>query len=339
MPIDWSPFVDLVRKHQRFLLTTHVRPDPDGLGSQLALADVLEGMGRQVQMVIASSWPPRYTFLDPERRIGRFMPPGPLTPNPSPPRGEGRLVDVEVIVVLDTGTWNQLGDFGIWMKTSSAKKLVIDHHLTQDDLGATRLVDTTAEATGRLVYEAAQALGQQLSRKAASCLFAAVATDTGWFRHKNTTPATFALAEKLTAAGADPTYLYDAIYEQNTAARLNLLGLVLTRMRVIDDGKIAFSEVFRDDYGKTGAIPQDTEDAVGFARSINGIEVGMLFLEQPAGGVKVSFRSRGKVDVAAVAKLFDGGGHRLASGATLHVTIEEAQKRVFAAVRQALQLP
>ena len=325
MPIDWSPFVDLVRRHQRFLITTHVRPDPDGLGSQLALADVLEGMGKQVQMVIASSWPPRYTFMDPERRIQRYAPPGAAHGN------------VEVIVVLDTGTWNQLGDFGDFMKTSKAAKLVIDHHITQDDLGGTLLVDTSAEATGRLVYDAARALGQQLSRKAASCLLAALATDTGWFRHKNTTPATFALAEKLTAAGADPTYLYDAIYEQNSAARLNLLGLVLTRMRVIDDGKIAFSEVFRDDYAKTGAIPQDTEDAVGFARSINGIEVGMLFLEQPVGGVKVSFRSRGKVDVAAVAKLFDGGGHRLASGATLNMSMEEAQKRVFEAVRQALK--
>src|SRR5207302_5589731 len=102
-----------------------------------------------------------------------------------------------------------------------------------------------------------QALGQQLSKKAASALFAAVATDTGWFRHKNTTAATFTLAEKLTRAGADPTYLYDSIYEQNTAARINLLGLVLQRLRVIENGKIAYSEVFKDDYAKTGAIPQD----------------------------------------------------------------------------------
>jgi phosphoesterase RecJ-like protein len=324
MPIDWSPFVELVRKHQRFLLVTHVRPDPDGLGSQLALADVLEGMGRQVQMVIASSWPPRYTFLDPDRRIARFASPGTAH------------ATVEVIVVLDTGTWNQLGDFGAWMKTSAAKKVVIDHHLSQDDLGAIRLVDTTSEATGRLVFEAVQALGQQLSRRAASCLFAAVATDTGWFRHKNTTPATFALAEKLTRAGADPNYLYDSIYEQNTAARINLLGLVLQRLRVIENGTIAYSEVFKPDYDATGAIPQDTEDAVQYTRSIMGVEVGMLFLEQPAGGIKVSFRSRGKADVAKVAEQFGGGGHKLASGATLHKSMQEAQGLVLEAVRKAL---
>src|SRR5438552_1697769 len=158
MPIDWSPFVDLVRRHQRFLITTHVRPDPDGLGSQLALADVLEGMGRHVQMVIASSWPPRYTFLDPERRIQRYTPPG-----------EAHR-DVEVIVILDTGTWGQLGEFGDFMKTATVPKVVIDHHVSRDNLGALELYDTTSEATGRLVFEAAQALGQTLSRKAAMCL-------------------------------------------------------------------------------------------------------------------------------------------------------------------------
>jgi phosphoesterase RecJ-like protein len=324
MPIDWSPFVKLVNAHQRFVITTHVRPDPDGLGSQLALADVLEGMGKEVQTVIASKWPPRYDFLDPNKRIARFEPPGDAQRN------------VEVIFVLDTGTWNQLGDFGDWMKTAPAAKVVIDHHLTQDDLGGVALVDTSAEATGRLIYEAAQALKQPLSPWAASCLFAALATDTGWFRHKNTTPATFALAEKLQQAGADPNYLYDAIYEQNTAPRLNLLGLVLQRIRVIENGAIAYSEVLVGDYAKTGAIPQDTEDAVGYTRSITGVEVGLLFLEQPAGGIKVSFRSRSKIDVAKIAAQFGGGGHRLASGATLNTSLADAQARVLDAIRKAL---
>jgi phosphoesterase RecJ-like protein len=324
MPIDWSPFVDLVRAHQRFLITTHVRPDPDGLGSQLALAEVLEGMGRRVQMVISSAYPVRYAFLDPEKRIQRFEEAG------------TEYQDVEVIVVLDTGTWNQLGEFGEWMKTSTAKKVVIDHHISQDALGGLLLQDTSAEATGRLVYDAIQALRQPITKKAASCMFAALATDTGWFRHKNTSEATFELAKKLTQAGADANYLYDAIYEQNTVARVNLLGLVLERMKVVEAGQIAYSEVRRDDYGRTGANPQDTEDAVQFTRSIGGTEVGLLFLEQPMGGVKVSFRSRSQVDVAKIAEQFGGGGHRLASGATLDTSIAEAQERVLTAVRLAL---
>src|SRR5262245_42797205 len=136
MPLDWAPFVDFVRRHQRFLLTTHVRPDGDGLGSMLALADVLDRHGKTSRLVVASVLPPRYDFLDPARRIQRFEPPG------DPYRG------AEAVIVLDTGTWNQLGDFGNFLRSLTVPKVVIDHHVTQDDLGALRLVDVTAEATG-----------------------------------------------------------------------------------------------------------------------------------------------------------------------------------------------
>ncbi len=324
MPIDWSPFVDVVHRNKRFLLTTHVRPDPDGLGSQLGLADVLEEMGKEARLVIASVWPPRYDFLDPEKRIRRFVPPG----------DEYRNVDA--VVVLDTGTWNQLGDFGTFLKTLSCEKVVIDHHLSQDDLGALRLVDTTAEATGRLVYEAIQALGRPLSARAANHLFAAVATDTGWFRHSNTTPPTFALAKELMEAGAKPTWLYQQIYERNTLPRIKLRGLVEERVRVIENGAVALSEIRLSDYAATGAIPSDSEEVINILLSIVGVEVAMMFMEQPAGGVKISFRSREKVDVAKIAEQFGGGGHRLASGATLMTSLAEAQERVLAAVRAVL---
>jgi phosphoesterase RecJ-like protein len=323
MPIDWSPFVDVVRRSNRFLLTTHIRPDPDGLGSQLGLADALEEMGKAVRLVIASNWPPRYDFLDPDKRIRRFAPPG------------DEYRDVDAVVVLDTATWNQLGDFGPFLKSLACAKVVIDHHLSWDDLGAQRFVDTSSESTGRLVCEAIEALGRPISAKAADHLFAAVATDTGWFRHPNTTPATFELAAKLQAAGARPTWLYEQIYERNTLAKLKLMGVVLQRLQVVENGKIAFSEIRLEDYAATGAIPQDSEDLVNYARSVVGVEVGLLFMHQPAGGVKVSFRSREKVDVAKVAEQFGGGGHRLASGATLDTSLADAEARVLAALRVA----
>src|SRR5262245_46986360 len=155
MPLDWAPFVDFVRHHQRFLLTTHVRPDGDGLGSQLALAEALRSLGKQVRQIIASKYPPRYDFLDPEHTIERFEPPG------------DAWRDADAVIVLDTGTWNQLGDFGPFMQQLPCEKVVIDHHMTQDDLGALRFVDTTAEATGRLTFEGIAALGVPLSPHAA----------------------------------------------------------------------------------------------------------------------------------------------------------------------------
>ena len=323
MPIDWTPFVELVRRRHKFLLTTHVRPDPDGLGSQLGLAEILDGMGKDVRLVIASNWPPRYDFMDPGKRIRRFEPPG------------DSYRDVDAVVVLDTGTWNQLGDFAPFLKTLKCDKVVIDHHLSQDDLGALRLLDTTSESTGRLVHEAVQALGRPLTPPAANFLFAAMATDTGWFRHPNTTPATFALAQELTAAGADPTWLYEHIYERHTLARMKLWARALERLRLELDGKVGLTYVCLEDYPATGAIPPDTEDIVNFARTVAG-EVGLFFAEQPAGGIKVSFRSREKVDVATIAAQFGGGGHRLASGATLQATLADAEAQVLAALRLAL---
>ncbi len=325
MPIDWSPFVDLVRRHQHFVLTTHIRPDGDGLGSMLALADTLEAppLSKTVRMTVASVLPPRYDFLDPARRIRRFETPGAL------------YRDAEAAIILDTGTWNQLGEFGEFLRSRPIAKAVIDHHLTQDDLGAIRLVDTTAEATGRLVHEAILALEAPISGPAAHCLFVALAMDTGWFRHNNTTPATFTLAADLGRAGARPTEAYECLFEQNTLGRLKLMGLVLARLQVTHQGQVAYTEICRDDYAATGAVPQDSEDLIKYTRSIGGVEVGLLFMEQPRGGVKISFRSR-RVDVAHLAEQFGGGGHRLASGAILETSLDEARRRVLAAVGEAL---
>ncbi len=327
MPLDWSTFVDFVRRHRRFLLTTHVRPDGDGLGSMLALAEVLERQGKSAQMTVASTLPPRYDFLDPEQRVRRFAPPG------DEYRGS------EAVVVLDTGTWNQLGDFGNFLRSLKVPTAVIDHHLTQDHVGELMLVDTTAEATGRLVYEAVTALGGPLPPTAAQRLFVAVAMDTGWFRHSNTTAETFALVAALSQAGARPTPAYQALFEQNTLGRLKLTGVVLERLQVSHGGRLACAEVRRGDYEATGATPQDTEDLVNYTLSVKGVEVGLLFMEQPRGGVKVSFRSRARVDVARLAERFGGGGHRLASGATLDTTLDDARARVLAAVGPALDSP
>jgi phosphoesterase RecJ-like protein len=324
MPIDWAPFVTFVHRHQRFLLTTHVRPDGDGLGSMLALAAALEALGKEVRTVVASTYPPRYAFLDPTRRVRYFEGPG------------REYSDAQAVIILDTGTWNQLGSFGSFLKELPVEKVVIDHHLTQDDLGALRLVDVTAEATGRLAHQAIAALGVPVTADMAAHLFVAVAMDTGWFRHSNASPATFALAAELIVAGARPDRLYDELFERNTLARLRLTGLVLERLTVVPGGRVAYTELRRGDYEATGATPQDSEDLVNYSRSVEGVEVGLLFMEQPRGGVKVSFRSRGAVDVARLAEQFGGGGHRQASGAILATSLDEARARVLGALATLL---
>jgi len=314
--LDWSPLVAFVQRHHRFLLTTHTRPDADGLGSVQAVAEALESLGKTVHRVVPSRIPPRYEFIDPKRQIEVFS------------GVNERLLASDAIMVLDTGTWNQLADVGAVLKAGRAEIVVVDHHRTQDDLGAQRFVDVTAEATGRLACEIIDALELKLTPTMADNLFAALAMDTGWFRHSSTTPYTFALAGRLVAAGARPTPLYDELFEKNSLPRLLLTGRVLQRLATRADGRVVWSEVYLSDYEATGAVPPDTEDLVNYPRSLMGSDIGLLFIEQRDGTVKVSFRAR-RADVAKLAEQFGGGGHRLASGATLPGPLAVARERVL----------
>ncbi|MGL6072606.1 MAG: DHH family phosphoesterase [Fimbriiglobus sp.] len=324
--MDWQPLVEMIAGAERILLMTHIRPDADGLGAQLALAEGLRAQGKTVRVVIASPLPARYRFLDPNGdRVELFQLPG-----------DG-FRNVDLVIVMDTGTWNQLGDFGPFLKTLTVPKAVVDHHRTQDDLGAVRFVDTTAEATGRMAYELLMALKAPINSIAANHMFMALALDTGWFRHPNTTAATFALAEELVKLGANPPPLYEQLFECATMGRLKLIGVALSRMQVVEAGQVAFTEIYLQDYADCGAVPGDTEDLIDYPRSIDGVEVAMLFIEQHDGGTKISFRARSRVDVSKFAEQFHGGGHRLASGARDPRPLPEARAAVLAAIQLALK--
>jgi phosphoesterase RecJ-like protein len=214
--------------------------------------------------------------------------------------------------------------------------VVIDHHVSQDDLGALFIKDTGAEATGILVMSAVAALGAMLTREVATGLLTAIAMDTGWFRHTNTRPGTLRAAAELIEAGADIAVIYRDLFERNTLGRLRLMGETLSGLRTDMGGRVAYATISRADLERTGAIPQDSEDMIDFTVSLRGVEVGMLFIEQARGGVKVSLRSRNGLDCAQLAATLGGGGHRAAAGATLSGAMAENVDRVLRAVRQAL---
>jgi phosphoesterase RecJ-like protein len=325
MPIDWSPFVQLARSHQKFLIMTHVRPDGDALGSEVGLACALRQIGKAVRVAVASDLGPRYEFANTvSTPIERFRAPG------------DEYRDTDAIIVVDTGTWSQLGDFGPFMRSMDCAKAVIDHHRTQDDLGGLRFLDTTAEAAGRLVYDATMALGVPLTTEAANAIFLALATDTGWFRHSSVEPRTFALAEELVRAGAKPTPLYDAVYAASTLARMRLLGRALDRMQTAAGGRIVHTEVRLADYAETGAVPPDTEDLINYPRAVAGVEIALVFIEQKDGGTKVSFRGKEAHDVGTLAEKFGGGGHKMAAGATVARPLAETRTAVLQAAIAAL---
>ena len=326
MAVDWDRFVSVIRQHQRFLLTSHIRPDCDALGSELGMAEVLEALGKQVRIVNGQATPPNLRFLDPRQRIqtlGQDVPPDALNA-------------YDVLMVLDTSAWVQLGPMGDVLRTTAAHKMVLDHHLSADDLGAEMFKDVDAEATGRLVLDAAEQLGVPLTPAIARPLFAAIATDTGWFRFSSTTGGTLRAAGKLVDAGASPGEIFAGLYEQDTLGRVRLRGVILARVQCEQNGRLVHTHVRKEDFEQSGALPSDTEDVINMTLAVAGTEVAVIFVEQPGGGFKISFRSRGKLDCRLLAEQFGGGGHKAAAGASVTGRLEEIQPRILAAVRAAM---
>lgn len=327
MPIDWKRFADVVRAHQRFLLVSHIRPDCDALGSELGMAAILEALGKEVRIVNGQATPPNLAFIDPQRRIGVIG----QTVQPAD------LAGIEVALVLDTSAWAQLGPMGDVLRAFPGKKIILDHHVSSDDLGAEGFKDTAAEATGRLVVDAARALGVTLTPAMATPLFAALATDTGWFRFASTTPGTYRCAAELVEAGASPAGIYNALYEQDTLGRMKLRGVILARIETELDGRLAHTYVLKEDFAKTGSLPSDTEDVINSALAIGGTQFAVILVEQQGGGFKISFRSRSHVDCSRLAERFGGGGHKAAAGAFVKGPLAEVQPLILDAVRRAMQ--
>lgn len=328
--MDWKPLADIVSEHSRFVLATHVRPDGDALGSVLGLACWLRDQGKDVRVVLPSPTPHRYDFLDPDGSLFEHIEKGRV------PEG---LDDREVLIILDLSSWGQLATLADWARGFPGKRLVIDHHVSEDEMGAVVLKDTTAEATGRLVLDAIETLGGPLSPRAATGLFTAIAMDTGWFRHASTSPETLHAAARLMEAGADLVGIHRQLYLRDRLQKLKLIGQTIDRLQTDLDGRIVYTTISREDVARVGASPQETEDLVDLTVSIAGVDVGLLFYELANGDVKLSARSRSGFDCARLARIFNGGGHKAAAGATLTPPLSQAVEITLKLVRQMLLNP
>jgi phosphoesterase RecJ-like protein len=278
-----------------------------------------------VRVINAHRTPPALQFLDPAGNIevlGDDMQP--------------EDISADCIMILDTSAWAQLGDMGDVVRSSRADKIVLDHHVGEDDLGATMYKDYQAEATGHLVVQAADALGVPLTRSIAVPLFAAIATDTGWFRFGSVTAETYRVIARLVDAGVVPSEVYGDLYERDTLGRLRLRGLILSRTGAELDGALMHTYVTKEDFDATGAEPSDTEDAINLTLAVEGAQGAVIFVGQLRGGFKLSFRSRCDMDCNEIARQFGGGGHKAAAGAFLEGTLEEVQQRVLPVVREAM---
>jgi phosphoesterase RecJ-like protein len=325
MSIDWRPFVELVHEHESFVLTSHMRPDCDAIGSELALAHALRSLGKKAQIVNGDAVPPHIAFVDADREalvLGQDITAGELRP--------------DVWVVVDTSAWGQLGPMAEVIRRSTARKVVIDHHVSADNLGAVAFKDPSAEAAGRLVLEAIDSLGVPVTRAMAVALFTAIATDTGWFRFASVGAATLKAASRLVEAGARPAETFAALYEQQSFARLRLQGRILINTRPEVGGRLLYSVVSAAELAESGAESTDTEDIINRLLSVAGVSVAILFVELGPSEIKVSLRSRSSVDVHRIAEQFGGGGHRAAAGVRYRGPLHEAVAAVLNALRAAI---
>ena len=325
MRLDWASLLEILRQSNRVVLTSHVRPDCDALGSELGMAGILEALGKHVRIVNAQATPASLKWIDPDGKIES------LAEQVKP----ADLADRDLLIVLDTSAWAQLGAMGDVAKGMRDRVLVIDHHVSEDDLCDLWFKDTSAEATARIVYEIGLRLKVPFTEAIATPLYAGLSTDTGGFRFPSVSGESFRIAGRLVDAGASPPAIYRELFEQDSLARLHLVGRTLAGATTAHDGRVIFSQVRQQDIKEAGALPADTEDLINLTLAVKGTEVAAILIEQPDGRIKVSFRSRGPVDCSGLAGRFGGGGHRAAAGAIIEGPFDAVQDKVRAAVDEA----
>ncbi len=319
--------VALFEQSRTFVLSTHVNPDGDGLGSEIALAEWLSGQGKGVSIINYSATPENYLFLDLHRRILRY----------DPSRDDVLLAGADVIVILDTNQPERLRTMQRPVLESTAVKLVIDHHLEPHPFADHYLIDADATSTGEIIYRLLSRMGHDsVTPLIAQNLYCAIMTDTGSFRYPRVDSEIHRIVGDLIDRGADPVSIYSSIYERWSNGRIHLLGEMLARLQTAENGMLAYVSVTQDMLRRTGTAEVDTDNFTVYPMSVEGVVLGILFLELKD-GVKVSVRSRGEIPINELAKEFGGNGHLNAAGARLHnVSLEEVQGAVVKAAAKYL---
>jgi phosphoesterase RecJ-like protein len=323
----YQQVIETLSACKRVLVTTHVRPDGDALGSAAAMVLGMRQKGIHAEVLLLSHLPRKYAFVFRDHDIPHY--------DAETGWPEGLSLDAyDALLVVDTGTWSQLPELRERVLAYRKPKLVIDHHLTQEDWADTKLVLTEAAAAGEIVAELLQMWDVDLDAKIASVLYVAIATDTGWFQFSNTRPYTLRLAAQLMEAGVDTDRMYQLIYQNERKERISLQARALNSLELLENDRLAVIRVTVKDFEETGANVPDTENLINLPLQIATVEVSLLFTEpRDFGPVRVSLRSKGQVDVARFAEKFGGGGHARASGLKVEgKSFQQAHDEVVAAM-------
>ena len=304
-----SDAVRFLREHDSFLLIAHVAPDGDALGSCLALQKLLGQMGKQARVICDDPVPHLYAFLPGA---------GDVLPGDAP-------ADAEAFVAVDCADVGRTGRQ--WSRKGERPGLCIDHHVTNPAFADANYIEDCA-ATGELVCLLYEALDQPIDPEAGMCLYAAIATDTGNFAYSSVTPRTFSLMSKVMESGFDLPECNRLIYRNQRLQKLRMTARTVENARLYRDGQVIVATLSKAETEAVGGLKADADGIIDSLRDVETVTVACFLREEGENEVKVSLRSKDRVDCAALATVYGGGGHVRAAGATLYTGLSEAEERV-----------
>ncbi|MBF0170685.1 MAG: bifunctional oligoribonuclease/PAP phosphatase NrnA [Nitrospinae bacterium] len=319
-----SSVVAFLSAHQRYLVSTHVNPDGDGLGSAMALRWALNRSGKRAEVVIESAPPSTYDYFADFAAIGTFERGNPFGAE-SP----------DALVIVDAPTIERLGKVA-GLVPAGTPILIIDHHPADQWEGDVLFVESTASSSAELVYRVVKAMGQSVDTAAAVYLYSGLIIDTGRFRFSNTSPSALVAASELVAAGAEPHTISERLFHNNSWETTKALGRLIDTIELHAGGKIATCHFTLDFVTSPEWKKIDTEGFVNHALAIQGVEVAALLREAKPGVTRASLRAKHTVDVNKIAQQFGGGGHAKAAGLTIEAPLMEARATLLAAIEKAL---
>lgn len=318
-----AKLLDAIKRRSKFLLTSHVSLDGDGLCSELALARVLEGLGKKAWIVNESEVPHMCDFLPGVEKV-MLWPQMPETAH-------------DAVVLLDIGKWSRMGKLAQVISRRDDFIIDIDHHRSNTGCGKVNLIDPDASSTGELLFEFFKWADLPVDREIALFLYVAISTDTGRFSFDNTSVRTHQNAAELMEYGIRAQEVSNMVYRRLMLPQMELYRRALSSLTVSDDGQIAWIILRREDFEQTGTSAMLTQDFIETPRCIEGIKIGIYFREmKEPGKVKVSLRANVGVDLNEFSSAYDGGGHAGAAGISMKATIEEAVATIVPALKNEL---
>jgi len=308
---------------ETILLAAHVFPEPDAIGSEAALARHLRQQGRDVFVCNPSPVLDIYRFLT---ELSGLPPSHWL-------EGGNQVPEHDLVILLDVSDWDYMASLGTVLQRSPAPKILFDHHQSSAPAGTLALIDPDASATGEVLYRYFLATGAPVDREMAQALYASILFDTGSFRFRNARDETLLIAAELIRQGASHRETVARLFENESFPRVELLTAALARLVSDSDGRIAWTYVTEEMFRRTGTGAGDADGIIDHLMTIRGVRIGILFRELSAGGVKVTFRSKGRPNVGRLAVALGGGGRPTAAGVTLAASLREASSQVISAAR------